>query len=150
AFDASGTHLAMRHYAPEPEKKPGDSASTSDASDTPSGATLVVRDLESGRDTTLGNVGEYVWQDKGPFLAFTIATPDKTGDGVQWLNPKSGPLRPLDSSSSAYRGLAWRKDSADRAALRSKPDDRHDGPTESVLAWTNAGDTGEERHAYDP
>src|SRR5207244_1190050 len=149
AFDASGTHLAMRHYAPEPEKKSGD-APPAEPSDAPAGATLVVRDLASGRDTTLGNVGEFAWQDKGPLLAVTISTSDKVGNGVQLLNPQSGTLRVLDSATSVYSGLAWRKESADLAVLQSKTDDRHDGPTEAALAWTRVDQPAEARHAFDP
>src|SRR5258708_3439596 len=148
AFDASGTHLAMRHYAPEPHKKAD--AAPVEPSDAPAGATLVVRDLASGRDTTLGNVGEFAWQDKGPLLAVTISTSDKVGNGVQLLNPQSGTLRVLDSETSVYSGLAWRKESADLAVLRSTTDDRHDGPTETALAWTRIGDSAEARHAFDP
>src|SRR6185436_11281810 len=49
AFNASGSHLALRRYAPEPDKKPGDDAADSDG---PRGSTLVVRHLATGRDTT--------------------------------------------------------------------------------------------------
>src|SRR5271155_4000583 len=65
-FSPSGTWLAMRRYAPD---KPAED-------ETPVGATLIVRDLASGRDIALGNASEYVWQDyrlKGHLLAFTIA-----------------------------------------------------------------------------
>src|SRR5258708_2278601 len=98
AFDASGTHLAMRHYAPEPDKKAD--AAPVEPSDAPAGATLVLRDLAGGRDTTLGHVGEFSVQDKGPLLAVTISTSDKVGNGVQLLNPQSGTLRVLDSETS--------------------------------------------------
>ena len=150
AFDAGGTHLAMRRYAPEPEKKPAADGPPPDAEEAAVGATLIVRDLATGTDAAFGNVGEYVWQDKGPLLAITIATTDKAGNGVQLFNPLSGVLRVLDSSSSIYTGLAWRKDAADLAVLRSKAGERRDGPTEAGVAWTHLGDTIEARHVYDP
>jgi dienelactone hydrolase len=154
AFNPTGAYLAMRRYAPEkPEKKETpDAPSSSEADETP-GATLIVRDLASGRDTTFGNVSEFSWQDlanRGRSLALTISTEDKTGNGVQLFDPESGTLRVLDSSASTYSGLAWRKDSADLAVLRSKIDERHDGPTHLVLAWRHLKETSESRRMYDP
>src|SRR5207244_10681862 len=69
---------------------------------------------------------------------------------VQLFDPEMGALRVLDSSSSIYSGLAWRKDSADLAVLRSKTDDRHDGSTQAAIAWTHLIDSSEARHDYDP
>ena len=116
----------------------------------PAGSTLIVRHLATGRDTTFGNVAEFAWQDKGRLLAIAIATEDKTGNGVQLFDPETGALRVLDSSSSTYSGLAWRKAAADLAVLRSRTDDRHDGPTHVALAWTHVGDANETRRTYDP
>jgi len=149
AFNPAGTYLAMRRYAPE---KPGgsDASASAEAEDAPPGATLIVRQMASGRDTTYGNVAEYAWQDKGKLLAVTISAEDKTGNGVQLLDPDAGTLRVLDSSSSIYSGLTWRKDSSDLAVLRSKTDDRRDGPTETPLAWTRLLDPAEAKYVYDP
>jgi dienelactone hydrolase len=150
AFDAAGTYLAMRRY--EPEKKPADpSSGPPPETDTPpAGATLIVRSLASGTDMTFGNVAGYGWQDKGRLLAIAIATEDKQGNGVQLLDPETGVLRVLDSSPSVYSNLAWRKESPDLAVLRSKADERRDGPTHLVLAWTHVGESGERRLTYDP
>jgi dipeptidyl aminopeptidase/acylaminoacyl peptidase len=140
AFSPNGAYLAMRRYAPE--KKDADEESR--------GATLIVRDLASGRDTTLGNVSEYVWQDlpkTGRLLAIAISEENKTGNGVQVYDPESGTLRVLDSSANVYSGLTWRKKSDDLAALRSKSNDAKDGPTQTALAWIHANLPA---HAYDP
>jgi dipeptidyl aminopeptidase/acylaminoacyl peptidase len=162
-FSPSGAWLAMRRYPPEkpaanPGAEPGATPGATSASlpadeENPTGASLIVRDLANGRDIALGNAAEYVWQDlrlKGHLLALTIATPDKTGNGIQLFDSASGTLRVLDSSSSVYTGLAWRKDGADLAALRSKTDEKRDGPTETVLAWNHLGEAGESAHQFDP
>lgn len=149
AFSANGAYLAMRRYPPKKETS-GDAAVEAD--DTP-GATLIVRHLASGRDTTFGNVSAFAWQDlskQGRLLALTISAEDKTGNGVQLFDPETGALRVLDSSASTYSGLAWRKDSADLAVLRSKSDDRHEGSTQIALAWTYLADASEIRQVYDP
>jgi dienelactone hydrolase len=149
AFNAAGSYVAMRRYPPEPEKKPTDPPPPADGDD-PKGATLVVRQLSTGRDTTFGNVSEFAWQDKGRLLAVAIATEDKTGNGIQLFDPESGALRVLDSSAAIYSGLAWRKESTDLAVLRSKRDDSHDAPTYVALAWTHLGESSEARRTYDP
>lgn len=148
AFNASGSHLAMRRYAPErkePEPPPADGDEA-----LPSGATLILRQLASGRDATFGNVVEFAWQNKGRLLAFTLSSEDKTLNGVQLFDPETGSLRVLDSSGSTYVGLGWRKDAADLTVLRSKPDEQHEGATQIALAWTHLTDSSEKRHEYDP
>lgn len=135
AFSPSGTHLAMRRYAPEPADGAAPPAAGGSDETIAPGTTLVVRELATGRDTTFGNVSEIAWQDKGPLLAFAVTVEGGVGNSVQLFDTATGTLRALDSSSSTYSGLAWRKDSASLAVLRSHADDTRDGPTHVVLAW---------------
>jgi dipeptidyl aminopeptidase/acylaminoacyl peptidase len=142
AFNASGTHLAMKRYAPE-RKEPEASSSAETA---PAGATLVVRQLATGRDTTFGNVTEFAWQEKGALLAMTIGSEDKTGNGVHIFDPETGSLRVLDSGATVYTGLTWRKDENDLAVLKAVADDRREGSTHAILAWRGLGAAA----TYDP
>jgi len=158
AFSPAGTWLAMRRYAPEKAPGPGanaggDAAAPATDEESPVGSTVIVRNLATGRDIALGNASEYVWQDvrsKGHLLALAISTPDKTGNGVQLFDSLTGTLRVLDSSASVYGGLAWRKDSDDLAALRSKTDEKRDGPTQIPMAWCHLGEPSESVHQFDP
>lgn len=151
AFSPNGAYLALRRYAPErKDAAPPDPASEPDAAP---GATLIVRQLATGRDTTFGNVSEYAWQDlpqRGRWLALTINAEDKTGNGVQLFDPETNVLRVLDSSATSYSGLAWRKDSSDLAVLRAKADDKREGATQILLAWQRLGETNEAKQTYDP
>jgi len=152
AFSPDGAFLALRRYAPEkPDKKEKDGGSNPE-DEPPQGATLVVRQLATGRDTAFGNIAEYVWQDlpkQGRLLAMTISAEDKTGNGVQLFDPRTGTLRVLDSGAAVYSGLAWRKKSADLAALKSRSDDQHEGPAEIALAWTHLMEPSEAAQVYD-
>jgi dipeptidyl aminopeptidase/acylaminoacyl peptidase len=148
AFNAAGTHLAMRRYAPE-RKDPVPPPSVEDAT-VAAGATLIVRELATGRDTAFGNVSEFAWQDKGTLLAFTISAEEKTGNGVQLYDPASSALRVLDSDAALYSGLTWRRDSDDLVVLRAKTDDRHDGATQVLLAWRGTASRSPARRAFDP
>ena len=154
AFSPEGGWLAMRRTPPEKKDSDRkDSADASDADETPAGATVLLRQLSTGRDTSFGNVSEYAWQDlpkSGTLLAMTINAEDKTGNGVEIFDVHTGSLRVLDTSASVYSGLSWRKKSADLAVLRSKSNDHRDGPTQVALAWTNLGQASESAHRYDP
>jgi hypothetical protein len=151
SFSPTGTYLAMRRYGPEKKDAP-DAAANAETEDTP-GATLILRQLSTGHDTSFGNVAEFAWQDlpkRGTLLAMTINSEDKTGNGVQLFNSENASVRVLDSSAAIYSGLAWRKDGADLAVLRSKSDDHRESTTEIALAWTHLGDASEASHTYDP
>ncbi len=151
AFSANGAYLAMRRYVPE--RKDAPPAEPAAEPGAVPGATLIVRQLASGRDTTFGNVAEYSWQDlpqRGRLLALIISAEDKTGNGVQLFDPETSVLRVLDSSAASYSGLAWRKESADLTVLRAKTDEQREGATNIVLAWKRLGETGEAKQFYDP
>ncbi|MBI4477044.1 MAG: S9 family peptidase [Acidobacteria bacterium] len=148
AFDSSGSHLAMRRYPPE--KRDGADASGEEGDEQPAAATLIVRTLSSGQDITFGNIAEYAWQHKGRLLAMTISAEGKTGNGVHLFDPASGALRVLDSSGSTYVGLAWRKDADELAVLRSKTDDRREGPNHVALLWSGLSGPATESRTYDP
>ena len=151
AFNERGTHLAMKRYAPErTPPPPPDAANTNED---PMGATLIVRELATGRDMTFGNVTEYTWQDNTPngsLLGLVIGAPDKAGNGVQLYDPQSGMLRVLDSAGTIYSGLTWRKDSDDLAVLRATTSDKRDGPTHALLAWRAVSSGTPRAFVYDP
>ncbi len=167
AFSPDGQWIAMRHYPPETAAaaggrgaaagrgggRGGRGGGANGADDNTPGATLIVRNLSTGRDTTFGNVAEFAWQNqkqKGKLLAMAISTPDKTGNSIQLFDSQTASLRVLDSGSSTYSNFAWRKDTSDLAALKSKSDDKKDGTTYIVLAWRNLGESSEAAHVYDP
>ena len=134
AFNAQGTHLAMRRYPPERQGPPPETPPADDAG--APGATLIVRELASGRDMTFGNVSEYAWQDKGPLLAFALNADDKTGNGVHLYDPSTGSLRVLDSAAAVYTAVVWRRDADDLVVLRSKTEEQREGAAFVALAWT--------------
>lgn len=152
SFSANGVFLAMRRYASERRDAPPPDASSEETNEAP-GATLIVRQLATGRETTFGNIAEFAWQDLpkvGRLLALRISAEDKTGNGIQLFDPETGALRVLDSSRTTYSGLSWRKDSADLAVLKAKSDKAHDGATHIALAWTRLNEANEGRQIYDP
>ncbi len=121
SFDSSGRFLALRGDAPDdPEGK---------------GADLRIVTLATGSEASFGNVAEMEWSSPGSLLAMVIATGTDLGNGVQVYDAGSGTLRSADASGARYRGLGWRANSTDLAALRSREDASADGSSYDVLAW---------------
>ena len=167
-IDPSGAFVAMRRYAPAPagggaaappppSGAPAGSAPAGADDPAPRGITAIVRELATGRDTTFGNVAEFAWQSvsepsklDGRLLALTISAEDKTGNGVHLYDAASGRHRVLDSSASIYSGLTWRRDADDLVVLRSQTDEKRDGSTHVVLAWTGLGGTSPGSRTLDP
>ncbi|MCA9300014.1 MAG: PD40 domain-containing protein, partial [Phycisphaerales bacterium] len=138
SFNDRGSHLAMRRY----------------------GSDLVIRDLDTGIDTTFGNVGDFAWADDSSLVAWTIRTDDGPGSGVQVYDASSGRLRTLDSSDQRYRNLTWRDDATDLAVLREVASEKKDGaagrgqdddPTShDVLVWRALDGAPSEALTYEP
>jgi dipeptidyl aminopeptidase/acylaminoacyl peptidase len=165
AFDPGGAYLLMRRYAPERRDAPGAAAPAPPAGPpaagaddpAPAGVTVLVRDLASGRDTTFGNISEFAWQNvsqpsnlKGRLLALIVAADDKIGNGIHVYDAAAGSHRVLDSSASIYTGLSWRRDADDLVVLRGQSDERREGSTHTVLAWTGVAGQSPGLKTFDP
>ncbi len=165
SFSPDGAFLEMRRYAPTPVPTggagaagapgrggaaPGRAGGAGAEDGDAVGVTVIIRNLSTGSDVTFGNVGESAWQDSGATIAMTISAAEKAGNGLHLYNATTGTLRVLDSSASSYTGLTWRRESADLAVLRAKADDRKDGSTYQVIAWTGVGASSEKQITYDP
>jgi dipeptidyl aminopeptidase/acylaminoacyl peptidase len=160
SFSPDGAYLAMQRYPPAPAGNGagaegrgggrGAGRGGADASE-PVGATVIVRQLATGRDTTFGNVSAVAWQDVegSHLLALTISAEGHLGNGVQLFDPATTVLRVLESTPAIYSEPTWRHNAADLAVLRAKTDAGHDGPTEAVLAWTGISQA-ERLRTYDP
>jgi len=149
-FSPDGRYLAMRRYPPEVPRGESRNGQGGSRGGTP-GTTVLLRDLETGRDMTFGNVAQLEWMDvdDSHLLAMVINAEDKLGNGVHLFDPGTGGLRVLESSEAVYGNLTWRTDAPDLAVLRSKEDEAMEGPTQVILAWT--GLRGNEAVlAYDP
>lgn len=138
-----GKYVAFRKYSTKKED--------SDTDEAIAGATLVIRTLSTGRDSSFGNVAEFAWQDEpgtSHWLAMTIHAEDKAGNALELYDPQTGNLRVLDAAASTYAGLVWQKKSANLAVLRSVTDTKREGPGYVALAWTHLGQPGEKTVTY--
>jgi dipeptidyl aminopeptidase/acylaminoacyl peptidase len=163
SFSSDGAYLAMRPSSAAPAAGTAASAAGgargggrgggdgAGGAEDALGTTLIVRQLSSGRDMTFGNISQFAWQDaeRSHMLAMIISASGKTGNGVHLYDPETNVIRVLDSSPSIYTDLAWRKDAPDLAVFRAKTDEKREGSTYAVLAWTGLGKA-ERLRIYDP
>ncbi|HEX6133897.1 MAG TPA: prolyl oligopeptidase family serine peptidase [Longimicrobiales bacterium] len=129
-----GSYLAVRAYEPEDRR----------------GADLIVRDLARATNVSFGNVSAFGWAPDGALLAIVVETETGVGNAVQLYDAASGALRVLDTSTSLYRGLAWRDDARDLAVLRTVTDSAYRDTTHVVLAWRGLGRADAARTELDP
>ena len=115
--------LALQRYAPE-----GTPAGA--------GADLLLVDLRSGVVTSVGNVGEYAFDDDGGWLAWTIEGRDLVGNGIQVRDLRTDVVRVLDSDKAIYRRLAWADSGLALAVLRARPDSAAADTSFIVLGYT--------------
>jgi hypothetical protein len=160
AFDRTAQSVALKRYGPAAAPGAPAAAGPPPAAgrgggappSPPVGTTLLVRDLASGTTTTFGNVTEFAWQpsDTGRLLAMVISAEGQAGNGIHLFNAETSVLRVLDAAAADYSSLVWRDDSADLVALRTKTDEKRDGPTHMAVAWTSLGQGNERALVLDP
>ncbi len=100
---------------------------------------LLLYDLASGTTLNVGNVGEWAFDHDGRFLAYTIETADRVGDGVQLRDLTTDVVRVLDGARAAYRSLAWADSAQALAVLRLAPDSAARDTSVALLAFTGFG-----------
>jgi dipeptidyl aminopeptidase/acylaminoacyl peptidase len=115
--------LALHRYAP-------------DGSGPAAGSDLLLVDLRSGAVTSIGNVGEFGFDDSGTRLAWTVEGRDLVGNGVQVRELETDVVRVLDSDKAIYRKLAWADSGLALAVLRGHPDSAAADTSFAVLGYT--------------
>ncbi len=116
AFADGGGYLSF-HKHPDTDEEASEGPAEAEDEDPPS-SDLIIRRMADGIDTHVGSVSSYAWQDEGILLALAISATDRSGNGLQLYDGASGALTVLDSAEAVYRGLSWREESDDLAALR--------------------------------
>ena len=157
----AATHIVLRKTSgagstapaagPGPTPPPGpDSPTAGPATSGHSGTDLVIRELTTGAELTLGNVSEFAFNKKGTWLALLIDSAGQTGNGVQLRDMKTGALIPLDSAKATYQGLTWHENGDAFAVLKGVEDKSfEDGKAFSILGFTEVGPSAK-KSVFDP
>ncbi len=114
-----------------------------------SSSNLLLYDLADGTIVNIGNVGEFGFDHDGRYLAYTIATADRVGDGVQLRDLTTDAVRVLDNASAVYRSLAWADSGLALAGLRLTPDSAARDTAVAVVAFNDFANGVPARHVLD-
>lgn len=79
---------------------------------------LLIYDLEKQSEHYIGNIGEYQIDLNSYYIAYTISSEDKRGNGVYIYNPKNKTTRALFTGSCLYSNLGWSEDGNALAAIK--------------------------------
>ncbi len=68
---------------------------------------LLIYDLDNRREHYIGNIGEFLVDKKSDYIAYTIASEDKRGNGIYLYNPGKMTTRALQTGNFIYSNLSW-------------------------------------------
>lgn len=114
------------------------------------GTDLILHDLAGETDLNIGNVGSYVFNKPGTFMAYTIDAQDKAGNGLHLINLGSGRIEVLDSGAADYAHLTWDKKGTALAVLKGKKKEGFTEKENSLIAVTGVGSSDRMKVEYDP
>ncbi|HXT71568.1 MAG TPA: prolyl oligopeptidase family serine peptidase [Vicinamibacterales bacterium] len=114
------------------------------------GTDLLMRNLATGDQRYVGNVGAFTFDDAGALMAYTVRGQSRLGNGVYVMTLGSGETKMLDTAAADYDQLAWSDKGTNLAVLRGdKARDRLQKDN-VLLAWTNAGSPNARMTTVDP
>ena len=114
------------------------------------GTDLLMRNLATGDQRYVGNVGTFLFDDAGAVMAYTVRGQSRLGNGVYLMTLASGDTKMLDTAAADYDQLVWSDKGTNLAVLRGdKARDRLQKDN-VVLAWTNAGTPTARMFTVDP
>jgi hypothetical protein len=124
----------------------GGNAGSSDAP----GTDLLMKQLATGAQRYVGNVGSYAFDDAGKLLAYTVRGQQKLGNGVYVMTLASGDQKMLDAAASDYDALTWSQEGTNLAVLRGEKPKGKVQKENVLLAWRNAASAQPQLTTFDP
>ncbi len=79
---------------------------------------LLVYDLDNRREHYIGNIGEYVLDKKSDYIAYTISSEDKRGNGIYLFHPEKMTTRAIQTGNFIFSNLSWNQDKSALAAYK--------------------------------
>ena len=149
--------IALQKYPPEVQAgeqrraaPPSRTAGAGPREERASGTDLILHELASSKELSIGNVFEFSFDKKGRWLAWIVDAQDKSGNGVQLRNMSTGAVVPLDSDKAVYRRLCWTEKGDTLAVLKGKEDKNFEDKLYSVIGFTNFSSKSPQKTVYDP
>ena len=89
----------------------------------PNGGPLVIRNLVSGKEQKLENVGEATLSKDGLILAYTVVSKDGKDDGVYWTNLRDNTRKTASKGKAKVAKIALSDETKELAFLSEKTED---------------------------
>jgi dipeptidyl aminopeptidase/acylaminoacyl peptidase len=108
------------------------------------GSTLVLLHLGSGKETEIGHVLAFAFDESGRYLAYAVGEPDGKGNGLfcRLLSPEGEADRVIGKvERGVYSGLTWEKEGRRLAYLAAAADEKGSAGPASLWTW----DAGKEK-----
>lgn len=109
------------------------------AADRPKGADLIVRDLATGNELTMGGVSEFSFDKPGRWLAWTIDVQEKVGNGVSVRDLETGVVTPLVSARAVFEKPTWNEAGDALAVLQGQDNKAYETKLYVVVGATFEG-----------
>jgi len=139
--------LALHKYPPETKGTPSENDKEKDQW---RGADLIIHELSTGNDLNIGNVAEFAFDKKGNWLAWIVDAQEKSGNGIQMRNMKTGVILPLDSDKVVYKRLTWTEEGDGLAVLKGKDDDDYEDKLYSLVGFHGFSSKAPSKVVYEP
>jgi dienelactone hydrolase len=139
--------LALHKYPPETTGMPPGNASEKDKW---RGTDLILHELASGKNLNIGNVAEFGFDKKGNWLAWIVDAQEKSGNGIQMRNMKTGVILPLDSDKAVYKRLTWTEEGDGLAVLKGKDDEDYEDKLYGFVGFRGFDAQTPTKVVYDP
>ncbi len=148
AFAGDHPQWVAMHTRPEAAGSDGRGGSATPAPRASSSDLLLYR-LADGMIVNIGNVGEFGFDHDGRYLAYTVETGDRVGDGIQLRDLATDVVRTVDGARAEYRRLAWADSGLALAALRVTADSAARDTNVAVVAFNDFGAGGPKKTVLD-
>jgi dipeptidyl aminopeptidase/acylaminoacyl peptidase len=115
-----------------------------------SGSDLLLYELATGSEMSVGNVSEFAFDKKGDYLAWIVDAQDKAGNGIELRKMNNGAVQVLDSAAASYKGLTWTEKGDALAAVRGVDDKGFEDKLYSLVAFKDFSGAKVTKVAFDP
>ncbi len=105
---------------------------------------LLIYDLDNRREHYIGNIGEYLTDKKAEYIAYTIASEDKRGNGIYIYDPVKMTTRALQTGNFIYSNLSWNSSKNALAAYKyNNVDEEVDYANMHIVICSTEGEANE-------
>jgi len=114
------------------------------------GTDLIIRNLSTGANMNIGNVGQFSFNKAGTRLAYTIDADAKIGNGIYLVYFGTGSIRRLDTGELDYAQLTWDEAGTALAILKGKEEEGFLRKPNRLMTFTGIDGESVQSLEYDP